>query len=54
MSMFANVNMGEVKTGLTQKQPVWQPHAQLAKFENEDFATERKAATTTKVDVHII
>jgi len=37
MSMFANVNMSEVKTGLTQKQPVWEPHASLAKFENEDF-----------------
>lgn len=37
MSMFANVNMSEVKSGLTQKQPVWEPHSQLSKFENEDF-----------------
>lgn len=38
MSLFANVNMANVKTGSTQKQPVWEPHAQLANLDNDEFS----------------
>ena len=38
MSMFANVNMTQVKTGTSQKQPVWEPHTPLATLENDEFS----------------
>ena len=38
MSMFANVNMAQVKTGTTQKQPVWEAHSPLANLENDEFS----------------
>ena len=38
MSLFANINMSEVKTGATQKQPVWEPHAPLSSLENDEFS----------------
>jgi len=38
MSRFADIDMAEVKTGATQKQPVWEPHAPLAALENQDFS----------------
>ena len=38
MSYFSNVNMSEVKTGTTQKQPVWDPHAPMASLENDEFS----------------
>ena len=38
MSLFANINMSEVKTGATQKQPIWEPHAPLSSLENDEFS----------------
>lgn len=38
MSMFDDVKMDQVKTGTTQKQPVWQHHMPLSDLQNEEFS----------------
>ena len=40
MSMFDDVDMSQVKTGTTQKQkqPVWENHAAMAPYENDEFS----------------